>query len=69
MGLAEWGKVLVDAVVATAVRDRVLHHSHVVNIRDDSFRLREVRGPGLPSAGPPSRFPLPLTQGSTAVFT
>jgi IstB-like ATP binding protein len=36
-----------DAVVATAILDRLLHHSHVVTIRGDSYRLREKRRAGL----------------------
>ncbi len=31
----------------TAILDRLLHHSHVVTIRGDSFRLREKRRSGL----------------------
>lgn len=44
---AEWGEVLGDAVVATAILDRLLHHSHVLNIRGESYRLREKRQAGL----------------------
>jgi DNA replication protein DnaC len=33
--------------VATAILDRLLHHSHVVTIRGDSYRLREKRRAGL----------------------
>jgi hypothetical protein len=36
-----------DPVVATAILDRLLHHSHVVTIRGDSYRLRETRRSGL----------------------
>jgi DNA replication protein DnaC len=36
-----------DAVVATAIFDRLLHHSHVITIRGDSYRLREKRRTGL----------------------
>jgi len=43
----EWGTVFGDAVVATAILDRLLHHSHVVTIRGDSYRLREKRRRGL----------------------
>src|SRR6202043_2242143 len=35
-----------DAVVATAILDR-MHHSHVITIRGDSYRLRENRSSGL----------------------
>lgn len=43
----EWGEVFGDAVVATAILDRVLHHSHVLMIRGESYRLREKRKSGL----------------------
>jgi DNA replication protein DnaC len=36
----EWGTVFGDAIVATAILDRLLHHSHVITIRGDSYRLR-----------------------------
>jgi DNA replication protein DnaC len=45
--VGEWGHVFGDAVVATAILDRLLHHSHVVTIRGDSYRLREKRRSGL----------------------
>ncbi len=45
--VSEWGKVLNDPVVATAILDRLLHHSHVLTIRGDSYRLREKRRSGL----------------------
>jgi len=50
-GFAEWGEVLGDTVVATAILDRLLHHSHVINIRGESYRLREKKRAGL-FAGP-----------------
>jgi len=45
--LAGWGQVFGDQVIATAVLDRLLHHSITVNIRGDSYRLREKRRSGL----------------------
>ncbi|MCK1624869.1 ATP-binding protein [Bradyrhizobium sp. 160] len=36
-----------DPVVATAILDRLLHHSHVNTIRGDSYRLKEKRRSGL----------------------
>ena len=46
--VGEWGSgVFGDAVVATAVLDRLLHHSTVITIRGDSYRLREKRRSGL----------------------
>ena len=40
-GLAGWGRVLGDDVVATAILDRLLHHSQVITIQGDSYRLRK----------------------------
>ena len=45
--VAEWGAVFADPVVATAILDRLLHHSHVLTIRGDSYRLRAKRKSGL----------------------
>jgi DNA replication protein DnaC len=45
--VGEWGEVFGDAVIATAILDRLLHHSHVVTIRGESFRLREKKRSGL----------------------
>ena len=44
--------MLGDPVVATAILDRLLHHSHVVTIRGDSYRLREKRRSGLLKSEP-----------------
>ena len=41
--VAEWGTVFADPVFATAILDRLLHHSHVPTIRGDSYRLRAKR--------------------------
>jgi DNA replication protein DnaC len=32
-----------DQVLATAILDRLLHHATTVNIKGDSYRLREKR--------------------------
>ena len=42
-GFADWGELLGDTVTATAILDRLLHHSHVVNIRGESNRLKDKR--------------------------
>ena len=42
-----WGLIFSDPVVATAILDRLLHHSHVITIRGDSYRLKEKRRSGL----------------------
>ena len=48
----EWGMVLGDMTVATAILDRYLHHCDVVTIRGESYRLREARRNGVLGQGP-----------------
>ena len=43
----DWGSVFGDTVMATAVLDRLLHHSTTVNIRGESYRMKERRKAGL----------------------
>jgi DNA replication protein DnaC len=44
---SEWGQVFSDdAVLASAALDRLLHRSTVINIRGDSYRLKEKRQAG-----------------------
>ena len=40
-GFGEWSELLGDSVIAAAILGRLLHHSHVLNIRCESYRLRE----------------------------
>jgi DNA replication protein DnaC len=42
-----WGDVFGDRVIASAILDRVLHHAITVNIKGDSYRLREKLKAGL----------------------
>ena len=62
---SEWGEVFGDAVLATAILDRILHHSTVINIRGDSYRLREKKRAGT-FAGPagPTVVPQPAPERS-----
>jgi DNA replication protein DnaC len=45
--LGAWGEVFGDAVIASAILDRLLHHSLTVNIKGESFRLKEKLRAGL----------------------
>ena len=45
--ITQWGHVFGDEMIAAAVLDRVLHHSHVLVIQGDSFRLRQKKRAGL----------------------
>jgi len=38
---SEWGEILGDEVIASAILDRILHHSTTVNIKGESYRLKE----------------------------
>jgi DNA replication protein DnaC len=37
---ADWGTIFADVTLAGAMLDRILHHSHVLNLKGDSYRLR-----------------------------
>lgn len=43
----EWGDIFTDQVLATAILDRLLHHSTTVNIRGHSYRLQQKRKAGV----------------------
>ena len=49
--VSEWGIVFGDEVLATAILDRLLHHSHTLLITGESYRLREKRKSGLIRSG------------------
>jgi DNA replication protein DnaC len=46
-GLLDWGETFSDPVLATAVLDRLLHYSTTLNIKGESYRLKEKRRAGL----------------------
>jgi DNA replication protein DnaC len=43
----DWGSIFGDPILATAILDRLLHHSTTVNIRGESYRLKERKKAGL----------------------
>ncbi|NJN81801.1 MAG: ATP-binding protein [Caldilineaceae bacterium] len=43
----DWGDMFNDPVLATAVLDRLLHYSTTLNIKGESYRLKEKRRTGL----------------------
>jgi len=43
----EWGDIFHDHVIAAAILDRILHHCTTVNIKGESYRLKERRKHGL----------------------
>jgi len=43
----EWCDIFKDHVIAAAILDRILHHCTTVNIKGDSYRLKERKRQGL----------------------
>src|SRR5262249_39361334 len=56
----DWGSIFGDPIIATAILDRLLHHSTTINIRGESYRLKDRRKAGL--------FPRAEEEGRTASF-
>jgi DNA replication protein DnaC len=44
---ADWGDIFNDQVLATAILDRLLHHATTINIKGESYRLKEKRKAGI----------------------
>uniref|UniRef100_A4WUG1 DNA replication protein-like protein n=1 Tax=Cereibacter sphaeroides (strain ATCC 17025 / ATH 2.4.3) TaxID=349102 RepID=A4WUG1_CERS5 len=54
LGFGAWDQAFAgDRVLTAAMLDRLLHHSHVVQIQGDSYRLKEKRMAGIIGAQPP----------------
>jgi DNA replication protein DnaC len=45
--IGQWGTVFGDDVLAAAILDRLLHHSHTLLIHGESYRLRQKKKAGL----------------------
>ena len=45
--VTQWGAVFGDEVLAAAILDRLLHHSHTLMIQGESYRLKQKRKAGL----------------------
>lgn len=56
--VTEWPDVFGDHAIATAILDRLLHHSHVLSIKGNSYRLRER---AIAAAQPPGAQPMATT--------
>ena len=39
----DWGSIFGDPIIATAILDRLLHRSTTINIRGESYRLKDAR--------------------------
>lgn len=45
--VTEWGHVFGDEMIAAAVLDRLLHHSHTLLVHGESYRLKQQKKAGL----------------------
>lgn len=53
----DWGELFNDQVLATAILDRLLHHCSTINIKGESYRLKEKRKAGLLGSVPKTEEP------------
>ena len=51
----DWGSLFPEVAIASAILDRLLHHSTTVNIRGDSYRLKDKRRSGMMPALEPAK--------------
>ncbi len=40
--LAKWAEIFNDPVITNAILDRLLHHSHIINIVGPSYRVKDI---------------------------
>jgi DNA replication protein DnaC len=45
--VTQWGTVFGDDVLAAAILDRLLHHSHTLMVQGESYRLKQKKKAGL----------------------
>ena len=51
---SQWGDIFPDTTLAAALLGRLLHHSHVLSFKGESYRLRgKARGTPAPPRKPP----------------
>ena len=52
----DWGAIFADNVIASAILDRLLHHSTTVNrIKGESYRLKDKKKAGVVAAKLPGK--------------
>jgi DNA replication protein DnaC len=48
LSFGQWDETFAgNTALTSAMLDRILHHSHVIQIKGDSYRLREKRKAGI----------------------
>ncbi len=56
----DWGTIFGDNTIASAILDRLLHHSHTINIKGESYRLKDKRRAGT--------IPIPISSPAKEVI-
>ena len=51
----DWGSIFADNVIASAILDRLLHHSTTINIKGESYRLKDKKKAGVITAKLPAK--------------
>ena len=59
----DWGEIFNDQVLATAILDRLLHHCTTLNIKGESYRLKEKRKAGILGLATRTQEPKPEEDG------
>ncbi len=57
----DWGELFGDQVLATAILDRLRHHATTLNIKGESYRLKEKRKAGLLDHATNEKEEVPMT--------
>ncbi|MEG1821257.1 MAG: ATP-binding protein, partial [Malacoplasma sp.] len=39
---SKWGEVFGDSTIASAIIDRLVHHSYIINIKGRSYRIKNL---------------------------
>jgi hypothetical protein len=51
----DWGAIFADNVIASAILDRLLHHSTTIKIKGESYRLKDKKKAGVVAAKLPGK--------------
>jgi REP element-mobilizing transposase RayT len=51
----DWGAIFSDNVIASAILDRLLHHSSTINIKGESYPLKDKKKAGVVAAKLPGK--------------
>jgi len=43
----QWGEIFGDDVIAGAILDRLLHHSHIIAIQGESYRIKDKKAKAI----------------------